>query len=292
VCCVSAPIDLNKVRAFVLVHQTSSFTAAAAKLGVPRSTVSRAVTSLEESTGLRLFQRTTRSVSTTPAGRALFDRLMPSLTAIERSLRELPERTPAPSGTLRVTSTIDLGAALLGDVIARYIARHPDMHVDVRLTNAVVDLVKDGFDVALRLASGPLRGKSLVARRVGAVAFGYYASPEYVARRGAPRTLADLDGHDVVALSAEKAPALQRARVVSDDKGFVRALLRAGGGIGLLPTYLADEDVVAGRLVRVVPSFEGSSGSIHLVMPSRKHVPSRVTAFRDLVIEVLRRRPT
>ena len=285
-----APIDLNQVRAFVLVHQSGSFTAAATKLGVPRSTVSRAVASLEESTGLRLFQRTTRSVSTTPAGRALFDRLMPSLTSIERSLRELPEHTPAPSGTLRVTSTIDLGAALLGDVVARYIARHPEVRVDVRLTNAVVDLVKDGFDVALRMASGPLRGKSLVARRVGTVSFGYYASPEYVARRGTPRTLADLDGHDVVSLSAEKGS--QRARVVGDDKGFVRALLRAGGGIGLLPAYLADEDVLAGRLVRVVPTFEGTSGSIHLVMPSRQHVPSRVTAFKELVIEMLRRRAT
>lgn len=280
------------MRAFVLVHQTGSFTAAAAKLGVPRSTVSRAVASLEESTGLRLFQRTTRSVSTTSAGRALFDRLMPSLTTIERSLTELPERAPVPSGTLRVTSTMDLGAALLGDVVARYIARHPETRVDVRLTNAIVDLVKDGFDVALRVASGPLRGKSLVARRVGTVSYCYYASPEYVARRGTPRTLADLGGHDVVSLSAEKRPASQQPRVVSDDKGFVRALLRAGGGVGLLPAYLADEDVLAGRLVRVVPSFEGTSGSIHLVMPSRKHVPSRVTAFRDLVIEMLRQRPT
>ena len=289
---MDAPIDLNKVRAFVLVHQTGSFTAAAAKLGVPRSTVSRAVASLEESTGLRLFQRSTRSVSTTSAGRALFDRLMPSLTAIERSLTELPERTPAPSGTLRVTSTIDLGGALLGEVIARYVARYPEVRVDARLGNAVVDLVKDGFDVALRLASGPLRGTSLVARRVGTVSFGYYASPEYVARRGSPRTLADLEDHDVVALTGEKRPATQRPRVVSDDKGFVRALLRAGGGVGLLPTYLADDDVLAGHLVRVVPTFEGTSGSIHLVMPSKQHVPSRVTAFRDLVIELLRRRPT
>lgn len=289
---MDAPIDLNKVRAFVLVHRTGSFTAAAAELGVPRSTVSRAVASLEESTGLRLFQRTTRRVTTTSAGRALFDRLMPSLTSIERSLMDLPERAPAPSGTLRVTSTIDLGAALLGDVIARYVARHPEVRVDVRLGNAVVDLVKDGFDVALRLASGPLRGKSLVARRVGTVSFGYYASPEYVARRGSPRSLADLDRHDVVALSAEPRATRQRARVVGDDKGFVRALLRAGGGVGLLPAYLANEDVLAGRLVRVVPTFEGTSGTIHLVMPSRKHVPSRVTAFRDLVIEMLRQRPT
>lgn len=289
--CVDAPIDLNKVRAFVLVHQMGSFTAAAAKLGVPRSTVSRAVASLEESTGLRLFQRTTRRVATTSAGLALFDRLMPSLTSIERSLTELPERTPAPSGTLRVTSTMDLGAAVLGEVVARYLARHPEVRVDVRLTNAIVDLVRDGFDVALRLASGPLRGASLVARKVGTVSYGYYASPEYVARRGSPRTLADLDGHDVVSLSAEKRPASQRSRVVSDDKAFVRALLRVGGGVGLLPAYLADEDVLAGRLVRVVPTFEGTSGSIHLVMPSRKHVPSRVTAFRDLVVEMLRQRP-
>lgn len=288
---MTAPIDLNQVRAFVLVHEAGSFSGAAAKLGVPRSTVSRAIAALEASTGLRLFQRSTRSVATTPAGRALFDRVMPSLASLDRSLADLPDAAPVPSGTLRVTSSSDFGVAILGDAVARYTTRYPETRVEVPLTGAVVDLVKDGFDVALRFARGPQKGRSLVTRKVSAVTFRLYASPEYVARRGAPRTFAELAGHDIVSIGGAKEALSREPRVVGDDKTFVRAVLRGGGGVGLLPTYLADEDLAAGRLVRVVPSFERAGGSLYLVMPSKKHVPSRVSAFRDLLLEMFRRRP-
>lgn len=294
-----APIDLNLVRAFVGVHETGSFSAAAERLGVPRSTVSRAVSSLEDSTGTLLFHRTTRKVTTTAAGVALFDRVAPSLTTLETSLSDLPETVEAPAGTLRLTTSVDLGTTVLAEAVARFTTRYPAVDVDVHLSSTVVDLAQGGFDLALRFARKTLRDSSLIAQKVGVVAFQLYASPAYLARRGTPRSIADLGAHDTVALAgsttsvepATKLAPLAGARTVCDDKFFARELLRAGGGIGLLPSYLADDDVASGALVRVLPRWELERGAVFVVQPSRKHVPRRVTAFRDLLLEMFRQRP-
>lgn len=280
-------MDLNRLRAFAEVHRASSFSVAAKRLGIPRSTVSRSITALEEDAGVRLFQRTTRSVSTTPAGLALFERIGPSLASIERSMADLPESLAGPSGLLRVTTTVDLGTALVAPVVARFSARHPDVRVDVRLGGAVVDLVKDRIDVAVRFAAGKLPSSSLVARRLGSVGFQLYASPSYVARRGLPRTEADLASFDVVGLPGTR-PA---GRTTCDDKLFARELLRSGGGIGYLPTYLADRDVAEGLLVRVLPSHVIASGAVYLVQPTQKLVPQRTQLFCDALVEHVRQHP-
>ncbi|HEX9049808.1 MAG TPA: substrate binding domain-containing protein, partial [Anaeromyxobacter sp.] len=161
----------------------------------------------------------------------------------------------------------------------------------------VVDLVGEGFDVALRVAS-KLEDSSLVVRRAAPVLFQLFASPVYLARRGTPRSADELDGHDWVVFrggpqqlrvapvrAAERAP-----RIVCDDLLFVRDAVRAGVGIGLLPTFVAEPDVIAGALVRIVPRFERPAGSLYVVTPSAKHVPGKVTAFRELVLELLRTR--
>jgi len=288
---VDAPIDLNLLRTFAVAHETGSFSAAAKRLRVPRSTVSRAVTALEEATGALLFHRTTRKVTSTRAGAALFDRIEPWLVRLEAAARDIPEASRLPGGTLRITAPADLGEVLLAEAVARYGARYPDTRVEVALGPRVVDLAKEGFDMALRFARGPLPGAGFVTRRLGKVAFALFASPVYLARRGTPRALAELASHDVVAIGGASGALPGKPRVVCDDKAYARALLRAGGGIGLLPTYLAADDVADGRLVRVLPSHEVESGAVYLVLPSNRHVPSRVTAFRDLLEELLRRTP-
>lgn len=289
--CVSAPIDLNLVRAFVGVHETGSFSAAAEQLGVPRSTVSRAVSALEQVTGVLLFHRTTRKVTTTAAGVALFDRVAPSLANLEASLSDLPDAAPAPTGTLRLTTSVDLGTTVVAEAVARFAARYPETRVEVHLGRAVVDLVREGFDLALRFAPGPLRDSSMVARKIGAVALQLYASPAYLGRRGTPRSLAELQGHESVALGGARDSPLDRPRIVCDDKFFAREVLRGGGGIGLLPSYLVDADLASGALVRVLPRWELRRGAVYLVQPGRKHVPARVSAFSALLVELFRQRP-
>lgn len=295
-----ATIDLNLVRAALAVHDSGSFSGAAQRLGVPRSTVSRAVAALEDALGVLLFQRTTRQVATTPAGIALIDRVRPELSGLERALSELPG-PDAPSGTLRLTTTPDLGANFLAEVVSRFAARYPLVDVDVHLSTTLVDLVAGGFDLALRIASRPQRDSSLVARKVGVVALQLFAAPSYLARKGTPRSVGELSAYERVSLRGVPWPGNERAkrklasepvpRVMCNDMFFLRALIRSGGGIGALPTFLASDDLAAGTLVRVLPRWSLATGAVYLVHPASKHVPRRVTAFQELAIESLRLSP-
>lgn len=285
----------------MLVHELGGFTPAAAKLGVPRSTVSRAVAALEESLAVALFQRTTRTVKTTAAGLALFDRVKPALDALEASLSDVPLPTDAPSGVLRVTTTADLATILLAPVVARYTQRYPDVSVQLMVSIDLVDMVREGFDLALRITRKPLRDSTLIARKLGELQLRLYAAPSYLARRGTPRNQEDLRDHDWVGFP-DTAPALTLAprrgrkagkvqRVSSNEMYAVREIMRAGAGIGTLPPFLVNDDLTAGSLVRVLPSWVQQTGYVYLVYPSGKHLPSKVTAFRDMLLESLRARP-
>jgi DNA-binding transcriptional LysR family regulator len=291
-------VDLLSV--FEAVARTSSFTAAARELRAPKSSVSRAVARLEADLGVQLFFRTTRRVSATAAGAALHERVAPLLRQLSAAVGTLPEREEEPSGELRVTAPVDLGVLFLADVVTRYTTRYPSVSVSLHLTGRVVDLVGEGFDVALRVAAR-LADSTLVVRRVAPVVVQLFASPLYLARRGTPRSEADLAGHDFVEFqsgpqrlrmaplaAAPEAP--PRGRIVADDLLFVRDAVRAGAGLGQLPSFVAEPDVLAGALVRVLPRHERISGHLHVVTPAAKQVPRKVTAFRDLVVELLRAR--
>jgi DNA-binding transcriptional LysR family regulator len=294
-------MDLNLLTVFEAVARTSSFSAAAKELGIPKSSASRGVARLENDLGVQLLFRTTRHVSLSETGTALYDRVTPLLRSVKAALGELPEREETPSGTLKVTAPVDLGVLFLAEVVTRYTARYPAVSVDLHLTGRVVDLVAEGFDVALRVAAR-LEDSSLIVRRAAPVLFHVFASPLYLARRGTPRSEEDLADHDWVAFRGgpqhirvkdlRRAVPSASARIACDDLLFVRDAVRSGAGIGLLPTFVAEGDVVAGRLIRILPRFERPAGHLHIVTPAAKHVPHKVTAFRDLVLEMLKARPT
>ncbi len=297
--CVSAPIDVNLVRAFLAVHETGSFSLAASRLHVPRSTVSRAVAALEEAMGVRLFERTTRRVAPTAAGVVLAERASGPLVALDGALTDLPGALEARAGTLRLTTTPDLGSSLLAGTLARFSARFPSVRVEVHLGPELVDLVAGRFDFAIRFARKRFVDSSLVVRKLGPVLFRLYAAPRYLRRRGTPATPADLSSHAWVALPGTPrltglAPFVRHAspRLECDDKAFARELLREGAGIGMLPSYLAEPDVLDGALERVLPRWSLDTGGIYLVHPARREPPARwVTAFRDLLLESLREHP-
>lgn len=296
-----APIDLNLLRTFTTVYRAGSFTGAARKLGVPRSTVSRAIAALEERVGAQLVHRTTRTMSITAEGTQLFDRIAPSLGGLEAALDELPVRADEPTGVVRVTSMPDLGASVLAEAAVRFTARFPRAQVELQLTPDVLDIARGTTDIALRVVRNRLPDSALIARKVGTLAFQLYASPTYLARRGAPRAPAELAQHDWIGFRGVTAESFGMAapkgglgvggRIACDDMFVIRELVRRGGGVAAIPSFFAAEDLQAGTLVRVLPKLALATSQVYVIHLARRLLPARVTAFRDLVIELLRQRP-
>jgi DNA-binding transcriptional LysR family regulator len=254
------------------------------------------VASLEAWVGAPLLHRTTRHVSLSTAGAALYERAAPLLASLKEAVGTLPEREEGPSGELRLTAPHDMGATFLPEVIARFTARYPSVRVDCRLTNRNVDLVAEGFDLALRASGTKLADSSLMVRRLSAIDVQLFASPAYLARRGTPRAPEDLAHHDLVMFRglkslSELGLSEKNARVLGDDMLFLREAAKAGSGIALLPTFLAQADVTSGQLVRVLPRFTQPSTSFVMLYPRTQHVPRKVSAFRDFLLEFLKGRP-
>ena len=292
-----AELSLDDLAVFLRVVERGGFASAARELGTPTSTVSRAIERLESRAGVRLLQRTTRHMRPTSEGRDLYTAVAPAISTMRAAAQSLEPATRQPRGRLRVTAPSDLCAAFLADVIVAFADRYPLVQLDFALTNQHANLVEEGFDVAIR-ATVDLRDSSLVARKLGDAELRLYASPQYLQRRGAPATLADLADHSCIVFRAEElartwslrsagndASVAVRGRIGGDDFTFVRAMALAGGGIALLPHFSCGADEASGRLVRVLPDAQARGASLYVVYPSRKNVPARVTAFRDFVLK-------
>jgi DNA-binding transcriptional LysR family regulator len=283
-------VDLSRLQVFVAVARDKSFSRAASRLGLPKSSVSREISRLEQELGVRLLHRTTRQVGLSTAGVELLQRVGPLLDQLERAV-DLPDGEREPSGLLRITATVDVGEALLSDVVARFAERYPRVRVELALTNRALDLVAEGIDLAFRLSAQPrLADSSLTARVLGPWSIEAFASPLYLSRRGTPAHPRDLSHHEWVSIRGMPMPegVQGEPRIVADDMFFVRGALRAGAGIGLMPTWLGRADLESGTLVRVLPEMTRMSGSIWMVYPGGRELPHKVSAFRDLVLESLR----
>ena len=288
-------LDLNDLRVFVRVVDRGGFAVAARELGVPTSTVSRTIARLEASTGTRLLHRTPRSVRATSEGRAIYASVSEAVATLERAARSLEPATRRPKGVLRVTAPIDIGASFLADVAVAFGERYPLVQIDFALTNRAVNLVDEGFDVAVR-AAARLADSTLVAKKVGELEHALYASPRYIERHGAPSSPRDLANHRCIVFRAkdlaktwrlydgkETIEVPVRAHMGGDDFSYLRAAVLASGGVALMPRLVCAKDEAAGRLVRVLPTFEAKGAGLYVLYPSAAHVPARVTVFRDFV---------
>ncbi len=292
-------MDLNRVSAFVRVVHDGSFTAAAKALGLPKSSISRSVAQLEQDLGIRLLHRTTRQLHLTDAGTAFYERVARALGDIDEATNAASDTQAELSGVVRVTAPVDLGVWALAPIVARFVRRHPKIRVEVSLTGRVVDLVGEGFDLAVR--AGPLRDSSLIARRVGGLESVTYASPKYIARRGEPTELADLASHDCVLFRSTSGKATwQLTRpdgttgsvdvagpVATDDMSFVRKAVLAGCGVGVLPRFLCARAEHTGKLVRVLADWSLHGAFLHIAYPSSRFVPQRVVVLREYLLVAL-----
>ncbi|MDX2093489.1 MAG: LysR family transcriptional regulator [Kofleriaceae bacterium] len=288
------PFELDALRVFVEVAERASFSKAAKKLGITKSTASRAIARLERHVGAELLHRDTHKVAMSTAGVALFERVAPHLAALAGAIRELPEHQDTPSGLLRVTCSVDVGMTLLPGLIARFRLRHPEVTFDLHISDQVVDLVGEGFDLAIRAAPRGLADSSLTVRKLGAAELGFFASPTYLARRGAPKEIGDPE-HDWIAFRPAASaimPKRAAAHVLADNFVFVRELAVADGGVAGMPTFVAEPEVSAGRLVSVLQGRTlRSSGGFFLLYPSRGQTPRKLAAFCDFLIEYTKAKP-
>ena len=276
--------ELDAVRIFATVAEHRSFRGAATALKLPRSTVSRRVSDLERALDTRLLHRTTRHVTLTDAGNTFLARVRPALDAIADAGRAAVDASTEPRGLLRITMTPSM-AERISPVMLELLAKYPEVRVDIELTDRKVDLVAEGFDIAIR--AGELPDSTLVARSIGRGRAGYFASPSYLARRGVPTTLQDLAEHDWIVFSGrsriEEFVVHKRLIVNSLAVAFDAAI--SGFGIAWIPESMLGDTVRRGLLVPVLPEKWPPSQPLHVVYPSSRQLAPRVRAAVDLLLQ-------
>lgn len=293
-------MDLTHIRAFVKVVQTSSFTRAAEALGTQKAQLSRLVSQLERLLGARLLERTTRALALTEVGRDFFERAVGILASVDDAERAVQRAKGVPQGVLRLTCGVEFGMIAVSAWIGRCLERYPDLRIDADFTARLVDIVHEGFDLAIRV--GPLADSSLVARRLGSLDYGLYAAPAYLARRTAPATPEELAKHDLLAFSggshhsvwtlrpAAGAPEERVAfepRLRANNVFAVRDAAVAGHGIAQLPLIVAAPAARDGLLVPVLPAWHPPSVPVHAVFASARYLTPKVRAFIELAVEAM-----
>lgn len=296
------PVDVNHLLTFKKVAETGGFTAAALALGLPKSSVSQKVSLLEKELGVRLLQRTTRRVSLTEIGERIYEtacRIADDAETIEALVGSAREE---PVGLLRVTAAHDLGVYLISRFCGAFRARYPKVELELDLSGRIVDLVREGFDVAIRATGGPLPESTLVARPLASTKMRIFASPSWVLKHGLPARPEDLDGAEVAwfAMRERRGPGTWKLRrdgreveipvtagLRADDLLALKHAVVAGLGVAYLPELLYQAEVDRGEIVRVLPEWDLGQGVFHAVYPSRKYLPAKTRAFLDMLGESL-----
>jgi len=290
--------DLNEIAIFVKVVDAGSFTGAAKALGLPKSTVSRKITQLEERLGVRLLQRTTRTLSLTDTGSAYYNQCSRIISDVEEANIAVTEMQSKPKGLLRVTAPMLFGSWVLSDLVSQFLRSNPDIQVDMVLTDQPLDLIQEGIDVAFRV--GVLADSSLIARPLGEVKVATVASPQYIEEHGSPSHPSDLKQHATLGWTQsdtwdfdypEPVHVDVRPKVHVNDAHSLHKLALNGLGVARLPTFLCAPDIKEGRLVPQLCDWSIKAVPIHALYPSNRHLSVKVRSFVDYVIEELRQNP-
>lgn len=283
-------MDLNDIHVFAKVVQAGSFVSAARALGMPKSTVSRRVSKLEERLGARLLQRTTRRLSLTEVGQAYYQHAARIVAQVDEAERAVTKMQETPQGLLRVTTPLNFG--FLAPIVASFMRRYPEVQVELVTADRIVDLIAEGFDVAIR--AGQLEDSSLVARSLGELESYLVASPDFLRRHGSPKTPGEIDAFDCVVFGAGpertrwkltrhgKTTAINiRPRLIVNDFDFLEEAARSGLGIAVLPLFRCIEDLRSNKLQRVLPAWCARKFPLHAVYPSSRHLSPTMKAWLD-----------
>lgn len=285
------------LQVFRQVAELNGFAAAGRRLGLSPAAVSKNIAELEAHVGARLIQRTTRRMALTPEGAAYLEHVVRALDALSDADQALSSASQAPSGRLRVSAPMTVTLTRLSTAIPRFLARHPRLTLDLHLDDRRVDLIRDGFDLAIR-GSDSLQDSSLVAKRLASMPHVVCAAPSYFEKRGKPQQPADLHQHTCVRFSLSgHADAWEFSKDGRSERVAVRApysvsssiavrdALREGFGLSLIPFAYVEDDLKAGRLQTALEDWSTVETTLYAVYPSRQHLAPRVRAFVDFLVE-------
>jgi DNA-binding transcriptional LysR family regulator len=287
---------LQAIQVFVQVVESLSFVRAAERLGLSTTAVSRQVAELEKHLQSRLLQRTTRRISLTEAGRTFHDRCVQILAELDEAEREAAQEAAEPRGTIRLTTSINFGTRQVTPAIAAFLARHAHVKFDVALSDRIVDIVEEGYDLAVRI--GGTGAQNLVARKLGETRLVACASPGYIATQGAPAAPEDLVRHNCLTYeyamrdtwtfrdAAGRERTVRVAGSLNSNNGDLNVAAAVQGlGIAMEPDFIVGVELRNGALVPVLGSFEAPALPIYAVYPSRRFLPAKVRAFVDFLAD-------
>lgn len=289
------------LQVFRHVAELGSFAEAGRKLGLSPAAISKNVAELEASVGARLINRTTRRMALTDEGKLYLEHVVRGLDALKDADAALSPVRQTPGGTLRVAAPMTVTLMRLSSVIPEFLSRYPDLKLDLHLDDRRVDIVREGFDLAIR-GSDKLEDSSLIARKLAIMPHVVCAAPAYFEAHGEPLEPADLKSHNCVRFSlsghadlwefrngnrTEKVAVKARYSVTSSLA--VRDALRAGFGLSLIPRPYVEDDLKSGRLQRVLSDWETVETTLYAIYPSRQHVAPKIRAFLDFLAETFSR---
>jgi DNA-binding transcriptional LysR family regulator len=290
---------LGSMKMFVRVAQAGGFAKAAARASMSTAAVSRAIMELESTLQTRLFNRTTRQISLTDAGRRYLSHCERILNQVELADAEAMGASAQPAGRLRIHATASFGQHYLTPLLAQYVAQYEDVSIDLVLSQRTPDLLEEKFDVAMVVAQN-LKDSSLVSQRVGYTRSVLCASPGYLARRGTPRTLADLEQHTCLQLSLQDMPAAQWLFEEADEEPFrspkpapftvnmaeaLAQAVQAGMGIGMLPVPTALQGIREGGLIQVLPNVRAVPYNVYALYASRQYLDAKIKTLVEFLRE-------
>lgn len=291
---------ISDLEIFARVARTGNMSAAGREMGLSPAVVSKRVSQLEDRLGARLFQRTTRHLTLTETGAGYFKRVVDILSLCEEAEDFVSRRNTRPRGLLKVTMPATFSRLHVAPHIGTFLERYPGIDLDVHLTDNFVDIIRDGFDLAIRI--GELEDSTLVARKIAADSRVICGAPAYLEKNGTPQTIADLDMHNCLTAGAQDVWRIEgpdgshqvrpNGNLHSNSGELIRVALREGLGLGLRSTWEIGEDLKNGDLQVVLPEYRGSSSvAIYAVYPCREFMPAKVNVFIEFLAELYGAQP-
>lgn len=288
-------MDLNAMAVFARVVETNGFSAAARSLGVSKSAVSKDITQLEDHMGVRLLQRTTRRLALTDAGAAFYERCARVVAEAEEAERALSQLQASPRGLLRMSAPVGFGVAHLSGVLAEFQTLYPEVQVDLQLADRLVDLVEEGFDMAVRISR--LQDSSLVARKLCPMPLHVVATPQYLALKGLPTEPRDLTQHNCLlysyAASGDAWPFRQGERdtavhvhgnLRTNNGDLILAAVLGHQGVAILPEFMVGARLCRGELVEILSDFRLPASAVYAIYPHSRHLSTKVRVMVDLLV--------